>query len=134
MWVYARRMLGGGGRRPGRICRRAARGRLLELLLRKSSKPVKRHKGSFYCRTRDVAQVRYPPGRILGTQTFRVAGVLHFTYTNCGSNVDENGYFVQVKRILRWTAGGDVEKIGRFQSWRSRSHGTFFCITSWGRC
>ena len=37
----------------------------------------------FYWLTRDVAQLRYPPspGRILGTQTFRVAGVLHFTYT-----------------------------------------------------
>ena len=31
--------------------------------------------------------------RILSTHTFRVAGVLHFIYTNCGDDVDENGYF-----------------------------------------
>ena len=63
-------------------------------------KPVKRHDGIFHCLTRDVALVLArlcPPGRILGTQTFRaawvfrilpthtflvVAGVLHFTYTH----------------------------------------------------
>ena len=63
-------------------------------------KPVKRHNGRFYCLTRDVFRtfcgLFHPPGRILGTQTFRaagvfrilpthtfrVAGVLHFTYTH----------------------------------------------------
>ena len=41
---------------------------------------------------------------ILGTQTFRVAGVLHFT--------------------LASPVGGDVEEIGNFQEWNIRSHGT----------
>ena len=62
-------------------------------------KPVKRYNGRFYWLTRDVALVLArlcPPGRILGTQTFRaagvvrilpthtfrMAGVLHFTYTH----------------------------------------------------
>ena len=36
------------------------------------------------------------------------------TYTNCGCDVDENGYFAYVNRILHWTAGGDVEKLGQF--------------------
>ena len=48
------------------------------------------------------------------------------TYTNCGGYVDENGYFAYVKRILRWTAGGDVEKIGHFQKRKSRSQGSIF--------
>ena len=62
-------------------------------------KPVKRRNGRCYWLTRDVSLGFvdfYPPGRILGTQTFRaagvlrilptqtfrVAGVLHFTYTH----------------------------------------------------
>ena len=60
---------------------------------------VKRHNGRLYWLTRDVSLGFvdfYPPGRILGTRTFRaagvfrilpthtfrVAGVLHFTYTH----------------------------------------------------
>ena len=41
-------------------------------------KPVKRHNGRFYWRTRDVILGFvdfHAPGRILGTQTFRAAGV-----------------------------------------------------------
>ena len=63
------------------------------------TKPVIRHNGIFHCLTRDVflflARLCLP-GRILGTQTFRAAGVvrnlpthtfrvaevLHFTYTH----------------------------------------------------
>ena len=63
-------------------------------------KPVERHNGRVYWPTRDVAvcflDFFHAPGRILGTQTFRaagvfrilpthtfrVAGVLHFTYTH----------------------------------------------------
>ena len=62
-------------------------------------KPVERHNGRVYWPTRDVAvsfvDFFLAPGRILGTQTFRaagvvrilpthtfrVAGVLHFIYT-----------------------------------------------------
>ena len=43
---------------------------------------------------------------ILGTQTFRVAGVLHFT--------------------LASPLGGDVEEIGNFQDRKIRFHGTMF--------
>ena len=35
-------------------------------------------------------------------------------YTNCGGDVDENGYFASVKRILRWIVGGDVDENGCF--------------------
>ena len=62
-------------------------------------KQMKRHKGRFHWLTRDVALVfvdLLAPGRILGTQTFRAAGVvrllpthtfrvgrvLHFTYAH----------------------------------------------------
>ena len=38
--------------------------------------------------------------------------ILHWT---AGGDVDENNCFTLVKRILRWTAGGDVEKLGNFQ-------------------
>ena len=38
----------------------------------------------------------------------------YITYTNSGGDVDENGYFAQVKRILHWTAGGDVDENGCF--------------------
>ena len=53
----------------------------------KPSKPVKRHNGPFYWFIRDVAQFWYPPPPlppcwILGPQTFRVTGVLHFTSTH----------------------------------------------------
>ena len=62
-------------------------------------KPVERHNGRVYWPTRDVAvgsvDFFHAPGRILGTQTFRAAGVFafylhtlfglpspsHFTYT-----------------------------------------------------
>ena len=70
-----------GGRRPGRIRRRAARGRCVEGLFATPNKTVKRQNGPFYWLTRDVAPVpipRSPLGRILGTQTFRVAGVFAF--------------------------------------------------------
>ena len=49
-------------------------------------KPVERHNGRVYWPTRDVAVgfVDFdPPGRILGTQTFRGGGGCpHFTYTH----------------------------------------------------
>ena len=50
-------------------------------------KPVERHNGRVYWPTRDVAvgfvDFFHAPGRILGTQTFRAAGVFpHFTYTH----------------------------------------------------
>ena len=70
-------------------------------LIHHASKPLKRHNGQLYWLTHDVAFVfarLCPPGRILGTQTFRAARVfafylhklfglpspshLHFTYTN----------------------------------------------------
>ena len=48
-------------------------------------KPVKRHNGRFYWLTRDVAlglARLCPPGRILGTQTFRAAGVVRILPTH----------------------------------------------------
>ena len=50
-------------------------------------KPVERHNGRVYWPTRDVAvgfvDFFHAPGRILGTQTFRAAGVFpDFTYTH----------------------------------------------------
>ena len=50
-----------GGRRPGRIRRRAARGRCAEGLFATQHKPVKRQNGPFYCLTRDVAPASVAP-------------------------------------------------------------------------
>ena len=47
--------------------------------------PVKRHKDRFYRLNRDVVLVlvdSHPPGRILGTQTFRAAGVFRILPTH----------------------------------------------------
>ena len=47
--------------------------------------PVERRNGRFYWVTRDVAAVfarLRPPGRILGTQTFRVPGVFRILPTH----------------------------------------------------
>ena len=65
------------------------------VLFHHASKPVKRHDGRFYWLPCDVALVLArlcPPGRILGTQTFRAAGVfafyLHSEYTHFSGGRD----------------------------------------------
>ena len=78
-------MPGGGGRRPGRIRRRAARGRLLKLWSVTPNKPIKRHKGPFYWNTRDVSQFLYPPPIRAGFYVhifFGWPAVSQFTYTH----------------------------------------------------
>ena len=126
-------MLGGGGRLPGRIRRRAARGRLLEFLLCKPSNSIKRHNCPFCWLTRDIALGLVPPssgpdfrytnfsggrGFAFCLHTlFRAAGVfafylhtlcgrpgfLHFTYTHVFDN----------------NMGDDVTQNVDFQKWKT---------------
>ena len=71
-------------------------------------KPVERHNGRVYWPTRDVAvgfvDFFHAPGRILGTQRISRGR------DPDGGDVDENGCFTQVKRILRWIVGGDTSE------------------------
>ena len=86
-------------------------------------KPVERHNGRVYWPTRDVAvgfvDFFHAPGRILGTQTFRAAGVVRIGTQRIprgrdrilgtqriprgrdpdGGDVDENGCFLRVKTL-----------------------------------
>ena len=80
-------------------------------------KPVKRYNGRFYWLTRDAAlglALLCPPGRILGTQRFpRGRGRILSTQRiprgrdPDGGDVDENGFFLYVKRVFRWTKNQD---------------------------
>ena len=87
-------------------------------------KPVERHHGRVYWPTRDVAvgsvDFLHAPGRILGTQIFRAAGVVRKGTQRIprgrdrilgtqriprgrdpdGGDVDDNGCFLQVKAFL----------------------------------
>ena len=63
-------------------------GSIVGALIATPRKPVKRHKGRLYWITRDVALFfarLCPPGRILGTQTFRATGVVRILPTHTSS-------------------------------------------------
>ncbi len=80
-------------------------------------KPVERHNGRVYWPTRDVAlgfvDFFHAPGRILGTQTFRAAGVVRI-----GTQVISRGRdrILGTQRIPRGRDpdGGDVDENGCF--------------------
>ena len=80
-------------------------------------KPVERHNGRVYWPTRDVAvgfvDFFHAPGRILGTQTFRAAGVVRISTQRIPRGRDR---ILGTPRIPRGRDpdGGDVDENGCF--------------------
>ena len=61
----------------------------------------------------DVDEIgHFQKGEIVSKYVHMVA---FFLASPLGYDVDENGCFTLLKRILRWTAGDDVDKICHFK-------------------